>query len=327
MLLVVLATCAAGVLAGRAPAAPSGNARSALAGIPLPTRVGGECFGAAARYPANPCRNASLALTVFPAPNEAVITPNAPCTPAEEVDVLLVCAFGVPAGQAAATTALVGDSHAGHWRAALEVVAQTLRWQGLSLTRPSCPFTLAPSSLSEPRRSQCLKWTGDVIQWFAGHPWVSTIFASASHSARIFPGGPGMLARQEAGYIAAWSALPASVKHIVVIRDDPSVHGSTLSCVEHAISRHRRAGLVCAVPRGAALGRDPAVQAAARFGSNRVQVIDMTPFFCSSRLCYPVIGGALVYKDATHLTRVFATTLGPYLLRAIESLAQSWSSP
>jgi hypothetical protein len=30
-----------------------------------------------------------------------------------------------------------------------------------------------------------------------------------------------------------------------------------------------------------------------------------------------VIGGALVRKDNTHLTSTFATTLGPYLLRAV----------
>ncbi len=39
---------------------------------------------------------------------------------------------------------------------------------------------------------------------------------------------------------------------------------------------------------------------------------------CGRRTCLPVVGGALVHKDETHLTRVFATTLGPYLLRHVD---------
>jgi hypothetical protein len=40
---------------------------------------------------------------------------------------------------------------------------------------------------------------------------------------------------------------------------------------------------------------------------------------CAPPLCFPVVGGALVYKDDQHLTDVFATTLGPYLQRALEN--------
>ena len=49
-------------------------------------------------------------------------------------------------------------------------------------------------------------------------------------------------------------------------------------------------------------------------------MIDMTPFFCGPTACFPVIGGALVYRDQEHLTGVYATTLSPYLLREIDRL-------
>jgi hypothetical protein len=54
-----------------------------------------------------------------------------------------------------------------------------------------------------------------------------------------------------------------------------------------------------------------------RLRSPRVRVLDLTPFFCDPRLCYPVIGGVLVYKDTTHLTGLYARTLAPYLARAV----------
>jgi hypothetical protein len=106
------------------------------------------------------------------------------------------------------------------------------------------------------------------------------------------------------------------VKAVTVIRDTPKMRGNTDTCVQNAIAAHRQAATACARPRGEALDRDPAVLAARRHPP-RVRVVDLTPFFCDSRRCFPVIGGVLVYKDSTHLTSVFGKTLGPYLLRAL----------
>ena len=65
------------------------------------------------------------------------------------------------------------------------------------------------------------------------------------------------------------------------------------------------------------MGADALAAAAASLRSSRVRLIDLTPHFCDEARCYPVIGGALVQRDETHLTPVFATTLGPYILRAV----------
>ena len=45
--------------------------------------------------------------------------------------------------------------------------------------------------------------------------------------------------------------------------------------------------------------------------------MNLTPFMCGRAKCFPVVGGALVHKDVTHLTRAFARTLGPFLLRRL----------
>jgi hypothetical protein len=122
------------------------------------------------------------------------------------------------------------------------------------------------------------------------------------------------------GFIRAWRRLPSTVKRLVVIHDTPKDPETTAGCIEHAIAQRRPAGLACAVPRRKALSRDPAVVAAARMHSPRVQTIDLTHFFCDRRRCFPVVGGALVHKDTHHLTVVFVRTLGPYLLRAFNRL-------
>ena len=54
-------------------------------------------------------------------------------------------------------------------------------------------------------------------------------------------------------------------------------------------------------------------------------VVDLTDSMCSPRLCFPVIGGALVHKDIDHMTAAFATTLAPYLHRRLRQLLPDWA--
>ena len=280
------------------------------------------CFGAASRDPYHPCHNPKLAITVIPTPSEAEITPNSPCALAEAT--INLCTFGVPAAQAAGTIALVGDSHAWHWRAAVEVAAQAMRWQALDSTRSSCPFTQGVPVLPEPKRVGCIQWNKSLLHWFRERPEISTVFTSDHPVPVKAKSGQTELAAQVAGITAAWAALPANVKHIVVIRDIPYMHEDTLTCVEGAIAKREDAGATCAIPRGEALHRDPDVVAAERLHSSRVQVVDLTQYFCGNRLCYPVVGGALVYRDFDHLTSLFAATVGPILLHSLGQLMQSW---
>jgi peptidoglycan/LPS O-acetylase OafA/YrhL len=272
------------------------------------------CFAAAARDPEHPCTNPKLRLTVVPTPIEAHRQRNSPCPKLEVRGLLYVCGFGAPAAKATTTVALVGDSHAAHWRAALDVVAKAKNWTGVSISHTGCPLSKATKNLPEPRRTQCVRWNRQVLQWFKRHPEVTTVFVSQiSGGVGVIAPGRDQLAAQRAGYAGAWKALPSSVREIVVLRDTPKVVGDTDNCVQEAIDRHRPAGPACAVSRASALS----VDSAARAASGRARVIDLTPFFCDRRRCYPVIGGALVYKDQNHMTETWSASLGPYLLRAL----------
>jgi hypothetical protein len=53
-------------------------------------------------------------------------------------------------------------------------------------------------------------------------------------------------------------------------------------------------------------------------------VIDLTKVICDDDRCYPVIGGALVFKDLHHFTLVFAKTLSAPLGRKIDALVSGW---
>jgi SGNH domain (fused to AT3 domains) len=281
-----------------------------------------RCFGAASRDVRRPCRNPKLALAVVPTPDQAEVSPNLPCTPLKSTGLVIPCEFGVPTANAKSTVALLGDSHAAHWRAALEYVAKQVKWRGVSITRSGCPLSRATARLDpEPRRAQCTRWNLGVASWLAAHPTVSTVFVVAHYDAGVvaLPGQDEWLLKLD-GYAAAWRALPKSVKRVIVIRDTPKSTIDTLNCVRAAITKRKSAGNACAMARVVALGPDPAAAAAAREASQRVLSIDMSSFFCSDARCFPVVGGALVYKDISHLTDVFSSTLGPYLLRKIRAL-------
>ncbi len=313
---LVLAVSAQG--ANRAEARLAADLRLATAQLAEDPR----CFGAASRDPEQRCVNPRLRLRVTPTPAVARDLDNAPCTIIEKGPRLNVCEFGVARGRATETIALLGDSHASHWRAAVEVVARSKRWRGLSMTHTSCPFSTAPRNIPEPARSNCETYRRSVFRWFARHPEVSTVFVSA------LSGGQGIVTRsgQDAfegtvrGYLGAWKRLPATVKRIVVIRDNPKAGRNADACVERAMDRKRPAGRECAVARSSVLDRDAQVTAAKRLRADRAHPVDLTRFFCDADRCLPVVGGALVLKDSTHLTAVFARTLGPYLGRAVDRL-------
>jgi hypothetical protein len=296
---------------------------TAAALAPAPAHGTTRCFGAAARDPEHPgCHVPPLA--VYPAPQNALIAPAEPCAivrpRAPEV-----CAFGVPKAQARATFALVGDSHAAHWRAALEVVARAERWRGLDLDRSRCPFAVVLKATNPRDRAECARWNARVRRWFAHHPSVSIVFASQRREVHVLPrAGLGQFGTRVAGLAAAWNGLPPSVKHIVAIADVPYNRPYTFACVVGALGRHRSPDRACAVRRALALSPDPALAAAARIGPPRVQSIDLTPFMCTPADCLPVVGGVLVHKDRGHLTRAFSATLGPFLLRDLRRLMRAW---
>jgi hypothetical protein len=249
---------------------------------------------------------------VLPPPLDALLTPNGRCVPVPTKS-LHTCHFGAGRPDEPRDVALIGDSHASHWRAALDVVALRHGWRGMSLTHTGCPLSLQTRTLQSPSlREDCRRWNRRVVAWLRRNRTVHTVFVSQN------AGGDFVTATPQDGYVRAWRALPRSVRRIVVIRDIPMRPARTLTCLLRSHGR-RSPGVACAVPRAEAVLADPAVAAAGAV-RGRVHAVDLTRFFCGNSLCFPVIGGALVHKDMDHMTEIFAATLGPYLDRAYRSL-------
>jgi hypothetical protein len=277
------------------------------------------CFGAAARSPVGRCADPSLQLTVFPTPSDALLEPNAPCHPIGRSNLLFPCSFGARRTATNETAALIGDSHASHWRAAVDVVANARGWPAISITRSGCPFIKARVIIPADQDRTCRSWNREVVVWLNRHTEVATVFLSERAGAQYYhERGVSNYETAVRGHIALWRALPRSVRNIFVIRDTPRQSTAAADCVRRTFAHRQRPAELCARARRKALRRDPAVSAARRMKSKRVHVLDMTPFFCDSTHCYPVVGGALVHKDSSHITAVFARTLGRFMLRMVD---------
>ena len=286
------------------------------------------CFGAPARNPLARCVDPSLRLTVFPAPDDAVLQPNAPCDPQTRTDLVYPCLFGASSSAKPPAVALIGDSHASHWRAAVDVVARAAGTRAVSITRTGCPFSTASVVIPAPElEPACRTWNGEVLAWLHRHPEVTTIFVSQRAKAQFVPSAAGAsnFATAVNGYSAVWRALPRSVRSIIVVRDTPLDSAVAADCVRRMYARDVAVGMRCARSRSLALPPDPAVTAARRM-RGRVHVLDMTPFFCSTTKCFPVVGGALVHKDADHITAVFARTLGPFMIAKVADIVKGAST-
>ena len=285
-----------------------------------------RCLGAAARDPKNqPCVNPDLRNVVIPSPSSVKFQEvetganrnKALCINGlENQDGVLVCGLGVQPSRAKRQAALIGDSHAAQWRPAFSGLGKERDWYIASTTESGCDFTTVSQMRTPTSREDCARWKKRVPRWLAAHPKISTVFFS-----QVATGDP----EEIEPYKKAWLSLPASVKQVVIIRDNPKTAETGLDCVERAISRGQDAGKACANRRSEVLRKDGAAIAASQLPANRFRVVDLTDFYCDRKLCYPVIGGVLVYADGNHQSPQWNQTLAPFALGALEG--DGWLLP
>ena len=228
---------------------------------------------------------------------------------------LLTCSLGVEAARASKTVALIGDSHSASWRPAIDAAAKARHWNVVSLVQGSCDYNIVTQDRGGyVDRDECRRWRLRIPGFLAARKSIHTVI-SASYSYERY----GRSAAHEVdAYHKAWKLLPASVKQIVVIRDNPHGGVEYYRCIENAQSRHVPLGPACASPRKEVLPADYAARAASSEVGRKARVVDLSSTYCSRKLCFPVIGGALVYGENSHLTPTFNRTLMPAFLAALD---------
>ena len=279
------------------------------------------CYGAAARDPRHPCRNTTTAM--YPGfddvEEQAFANGSSGCDPGI---VEGACTSGADEPVARRHVALIGDSHTFHWRAALALVAQVQSWRVYSISAGGCFFSKVTGAFLQ----DCESYYDDVLRFLRRHPEVDTVFTTSNADTPVaIPEGQTYASFKIDGFLRAWAELPPTVKHVVVLRDTTVSTAERFDCLAAALGAGSRPGIACALARPLALRPDLAVAAVQQAHNPRYQAIDLSHYFCGSRVCYPVVGGVRVNADIFgHLTPTYMRTLGPYLLRALRPLQARW---
>ena len=270
---------------------------------------GSPCFGAPAMENRAKCPHALTAL-----PLVSVTTADAPwapqqgCRGSSSGPGFWTCFWGK--GKPSRVVALVGDSHAEHWRGALHRIAKAKNWQIIEMFAGGCPATYARSVIFE-RHSRdgdvCRRWTAKAtatLKVLAPDDIITTAYVQQN----VFDpavSGP-------AGFERVWRQWLGFTR-VTVLRDIPTTADRNgPQCLAINAGRPQ----ICANPRKAVLIDDDMMRAA-RTMRHEVNLVDLSDYFCDARRCYAVIGASSVYYDYDHMSMQFSASLASALLRSL----------
>lgn len=273
-----------------------------------------ECFGAQAMDPAlAPCDNPELdALPLVPAV-EGIRTDDAnrdrdDCWSAMDDPTLNMCSLGPEAGYDKHLIA-VGDSHNNTLIGAYESIAEQNNWRIDVAGHEGGYWT------TEELEQNTVEGTNACSDW--REAVTNRIAATSEIDGIVVTRFSGHEDEDEVGVAAmaeAWAQRADESIPVIAIRDNPHLLSSTVACIEEDPDT---ANDRCSRPIDEALIDDGLARAVERDANARL--VDMTPFYCSDDRCLAVIGGVIVYRDGTHLTATYASSLAPYLGREISS--------
>ncbi|WIX34583.1 acyltransferase family protein [Salinicola sp. JS01] len=215
---------------------------------------------------------------------------------------LVECSYGDP--DADKTVVLAGGSHAQQWLAALQRVAARERFRLVTLTKGGCMLSLDADA--------------DYMAYPSCHAWNERVIARIrqiqpdyvfTNSTR----GQGSAEYVPEGYLAAWNALAEGGVRVLALRDNPWFGFDVPECVD----LHEEAADACAKPRDALLSRRSPT---ADYHLDNVYFADISDLFCDERLCRPLQGKVLLYRDDHHITNTFSQLAAP---RIAHTLAQA----
>jgi peptidoglycan/LPS O-acetylase OafA/YrhL len=232
----------------------------------------------------------------------------------------LTCTYG----NGPRRVALVGNSHAGHWLPALQLVAKQLGWTIttylVSVCNVSDAHTSFPTSAQVKHCTDYGRWVYDQTKGSAYDLVITSERQSSSVPGTTWAQTATASAAGYESFLHRWSASGA---HVLVLKDvtPPGPRGRLPECLAAHLGDRSACSwpLVEPAPQDPSAYRwmDPLYTAAIRLGDPHVSVVSVDDLLCPSGTCLPVIGTVVTYFDASHLTATYARTLAPTLTARI----------
>jgi peptidoglycan/LPS O-acetylase OafA/YrhL len=280
-----------------------------------------DCFGAASGLtdglaPIEFCSNPELQDQIIPSPGfgNADRPQHPECLVTLNDARLTSCEFGDTTSDAAPRVAVIGDSHAYALLDPIIEMAETNGWHLTTYLKGACPWSTTPIAGGDAFAASCADWRSNLDEELASVAGYDVIFTAALADHTLDADGSAAAA-ETAGFVEAWSPQLEQATPVVTLVDNPSWETDPNKCLRISDAAS------CTESRDDGLGEvDPLASAATELaaGGLDVTLLDFSETYCADD-CFPVIGGANVYRDQDHLTRTFAFTLAPFIESAIDA--------
>lgn len=269
-----------------------------------------RCFGAASMARKR-CHNKALVGRMTPKPQDArrdqTFYAGKQCyrSGTKQVRLNRGCTFGTRA-QGRPHVILVGDSHARAILPALVPMAESGQISLEAQMRGSCSWTRSRLKHSDKTRiPYCNAWRKNLTRWLIRQAPRTDVIVTTGYVRQI----GGSRSAQIKAMRDTWRPLTKRGVRIAAISDNPRLTKDPQRCLRSKGAR--KGAKACGVSTKAGLARDPFLLAAKV--TRGATPIDLRTRFCRKGHCPAVIGGVNVYRDGTHITRTYASTLAPVL--------------
>lgn len=224
------------------------------------------------------------------------------------------CVYGDPS---APRIVLFGDSHAAQWFPAVLAYARQHGFAVENHTKSSCPSVSADVLRNRVPYTECSTWREHVIEHINTEKPALVVLANY---------GVASLAHSRMNYAEAWGdALARSIHAIhaptVVLADTPDLEMTPSVC----LSANLWSTSECARTRADALNTPARAAERAVAEELGVPYVDLTEYLCSTRVCAPIVGNTLVYRDSHHITATYSAQLAEALGPRLEDLLTTGS--
>ena len=207
--------------------------------------------------------------------------------------------------------AIVGNSHAGQWLPALQVLAKRHGWKITTFLASRCNATDATLELWG-GTAGCLDYGRWVMEETRGDAFDLVITSQRQSVTTSGDDRRETRAAAEDGYRTYLQRWSRGGTNVLILRDTP-FPGHTLDSVPDCLVAHRSNQAACAGTREEWRSTDPLYDVAVELGLPGVATIDTTPFLCTETTCPAVIGSVVVYFDASHMTATYSRTTARFI--------------
>jgi peptidoglycan/LPS O-acetylase OafA/YrhL len=194
--------------------------------------------------------------------------------------------------------AVLGDSHAQQYMAALGPIAEQHSWEVVTLLKGNCRF----GAESAERDQECNDFNRASAAYVMEHR-PDAVFTVASLTLEEAP-----FETEVPGYIDGIRQFTDAGIDVVGVRDNPRFAINMPECVQ----KNGPKAPQCNVPLNESLAESSPLDTY-RGQVDRLHLMDLSDFICAGGICPAVVGNVYVYKDDNHLTKTYVQSMIPMI--------------